>query len=249
MKLSTLQISVGLSLLTHGVIFSAFTFIQSGSGNSSQTGAAPISFVIISEPVSADANTSNPETIVDPRQTARSSSVLSSDEPIAPPAASEPVIPPRLPEVASENQGPEPAPSSNDNLLEEVSSSDSSAAEKSSALPNTISAPQASPPTRERGFPGASFGPAYLYNPAPRYPAKARAHNEQGTVTISVRLNSEGLPEEVAIHETSGFEALDRAALDAVRNWRFAAARRKSQPVETRVEIPIEFKLARTKGL
>lgn len=245
MKLSSLQISLGLSLLAHGVIFSAFSFIQFGSGNSSQTSAVPISFVLISEPVSTDANTSNPKTIPKPHATAPTSSVLSSDEPT--PSESQPVTPSPLPEVVSEDQTPQRVPSFVDDPSEEQVSS-SSVAEDSGALPNSSSAPQAAPPTSALvASPGDSSSPAYLFNPLPRYPAKARARDEQGTVIIVLRVNTEGLPEDVGVRETSGFDVLDRAALNAVKTWRFTPARTESRRVETRVEIPIEFKLARTK--
>src|ERR1043165_6039850 len=102
MKLSTLQISLGLSLLTHGVIFSAISFIQSGAGTCSQTDASPISFALVADAASTDAKKSSFDSILEPPAPAPPSA-SNSNESIAPPAESEPVVPTPSPEVASEN--------------------------------------------------------------------------------------------------------------------------------------------------
>jgi TonB family protein len=41
----------------------------------------------------------------------------------------------------------------------------------------------------------------------------------------------------------SGARELDRAAVEAVRRWRFAPATRGGQPVEGSVQVPITFNL------
>lgn len=88
-----------------------------------------------------------------------------------------------------------------------------------------------------------SFNAAYLRNPAPRYPLVARRNGEQGTVTLRVLVNRDGLPASVDIERTSGFPPLDNAAREAVRSWRFAPARRGAQAVEAWVLVPIVFRL------
>lgn len=55
----------------------------------------------------------------------------------------------------------------------------------------------------------------------PRYPLGSRLRGEQGTVLIRVRLGGDGFTEEAELVESSGFKALDRAALNAVRKARF----------------------------
>lgn len=87
------------------------------------------------------------------------------------------------------------------------------------------------------------FNAAYLRNPPPRYPVSARRNGEQGTVTLRVLVDREGLPANVAIEKTSGYAPLDNAAREAVRNWRFAPARRGSQAVEAWVLVPVVFRL------
>jgi periplasmic protein TonB len=88
-----------------------------------------------------------------------------------------------------------------------------------------------------------SFNAAYLRNPPPRYPVSARRNGEQGTVTLRVFVTREGVPATVTLHTTSGSSALDQAAVEAVKGWRFMPARQGSEPVEAWVLVPIVFKL------
>lgn len=87
------------------------------------------------------------------------------------------------------------------------------------------------------------FDLAYLRNPAPPYPPLSRRLHEQGRVLLRVRVSADGEAREVRIESSSGSERLDRAALDAVRRWRFSPARRGSEPVEGMALVPIDFAL------
>lgn len=87
------------------------------------------------------------------------------------------------------------------------------------------------------------FNAAYLRNPPPRYPLAARRNGEQGTVTLRVLVDREGMPASVAVEKTSGYAPLDNAAREAVRSWRFAPARRGNQAVEAWVLVPVVFRL------
>jgi len=51
------------------------------------------------------------------------------------------------------------------------------------------------------------------------------------------------VPINVTVAASSQSRDLDRAALDAVRRWRFRPAQRDGQPVAGTVVVPIEFKL------
>lgn len=123
--------------------------------------------------------------------------------------------------------------------------------------PRTASAPQgkAGPPPQITRAPSPAdapaatpvvppnFNAAYLRNPPPRYPVSARRNGEQGTVTLKILVTRDGLPASITVQATSGYTTLDQAALEAVRGWRFAPARRGTQPVEAWVLVPIVFKL------
>lgn len=89
----------------------------------------------------------------------------------------------------------------------------------------------------------ARFDADYLNNPAPPYPPLSRRMREEGKVMLKVLVSAAGLPERIELARSSGSERLDRAAEDAVRRWKFVAARQGEQPVESWVLVPIIFKL------
>lgn len=55
----------------------------------------------------------------------------------------------------------------------------------------------------------------------PHYPLGARIRGEEGVVTVKVVVNAHGRAEKTEVTQSSRFPALDRAALDAVREARF----------------------------
>jgi periplasmic protein TonB len=87
------------------------------------------------------------------------------------------------------------------------------------------------------------YSPAgYRDNPTPEYPSLAKRLKQQGTAVLRVWVNALGSPEQVKLRETSGSRILDQAALEAVRQWRFAPARRGANPVSSWVEVPVSFR-------
>lgn len=58
----------------------------------------------------------------------------------------------------------------------------------------------------------------------PRYPIDSRRAREQGTVLLNVTVGSDGRVVEISVARSSGYDRLDRAALSAVKHWRWAAS-------------------------
>jgi protein TonB len=85
--------------------------------------------------------------------------------------------------------------------------------------------------------------PRYKRSPQPAYPLEARRRRQQGTVLLAVQVDATGRPESVAVATSSGFAALDAAAVAAVKGWEFEPARRDGEAVDSRVEVPIRFEL------
>jgi protein TonB len=86
--------------------------------------------------------------------------------------------------------------------------------------------------------------PAFRLPPEqPRYPAQARRRNQQGVVLLEVRLDARGAQREIRLLRSSGFPSLDRAALEAVAEWRFHPEVINGRGVPSRVQIPVEFAL------
>jgi TonB family protein len=88
------------------------------------------------------------------------------------------------------------------------------------------------------------LGVSYDYNPRPEYPYIARRDGREGTVVLRVLVDEEGRSKSLEVNRSSGFEALDKAAMETVRRWRFHPARYGDRRVEAWVNIPIVFRLA-----
>jgi periplasmic protein TonB len=84
---------------------------------------------------------------------------------------------------------------------------------------------------------------SYRETPKPLYPERARKEGQQGRVLLRVLVDQEGRSKTVEISGSSGSETLDRAAVEAIRLWRFSPARYGDKPVESWVRIPIDFRL------
>jgi periplasmic protein TonB len=82
-----------------------------------------------------------------------------------------------------------------------------------------------------------------LDNPAPVMPPLSIKAGEQGRVLLKVQVEANGTPSRVDIHKSSGFERLDRAALNAVLRWKFAPAKLGSVAVAASVMVPIDFSI------
>jgi len=63
-------------------------------------------------------------------------------------------------------------------------------------------------------------------------------------VVLRVDVDATGRPYNVAVIERSGSRDLDRAATDAVRQWRFTPAMSNGQPAPGTIEVPFDFKPA-----
>jgi len=79
--------------------------------------------------------------------------------------------------------------------------------------------------------------------PKPKYPDTARRDGKEGRVLLRVLVNEEGRTASVQVNRSSGAEALDQAAVAAIKRWRFSPARYGEKPVESWVRIPIDFRL------
>jgi protein TonB len=64
---------------------------------------------------------------------------------------------------------------------------------------------------------------------------------ESGTVLLRVHVGADGIPMAIDLVQSSRSRALDHAATDAVRRWRFRPAQRNGRPVDGVVQVPISF--------
>jgi len=83
----------------------------------------------------------------------------------------------------------------------------------------------------------------YRETPKPAYPEVARREGREGHVLLRVLIDDQGKTRSVEINRSSGSDALDQAATDAIKLWRFHPARAGDKPIASWVSIPIEFRL------
>lgn len=159
-----------------------------------------------------------------------------------------------LPEPAAANQGASgmQAPSADAQAQADAGTSGASAfpapvvenaPERSSGetAPPVASAPAAPAPPQNRATPLPIDG----QSPPPTYPPSALRKGETGTVMVRIQVDAQGNPGGVALIRRSGSRDLDRAAMEAVRKWKFQPAIDDGQPVAGAVDIPVEFNLER----
>ena len=76
---------------------------------------------------------------------------------------------------------------------------------------------------------------------APLYPAESKRKGEEGTVHLLALIGAEGRADEVVLAKSSGFPALDDAAIEAVRQWRFRPTAQNPVPAGTWRDVPVNF--------
>lgn len=60
---------------------------------------------------------------------------------------------------------------------------------------------------------------------------------------LRVRVSQESVATPMELEHSSGSKALDAAALETVKSWRFSPARRAGDPVAAWVIVPVVFRL------
>lgn len=64
-----------------------------------------------------------------------------------------------------------------------------------------------------------------VYAPRPLYPPIERRQGREGRVMLALFVDDSGRVSQAGVRESSGSEAFDQAALNAVKRWRFTPAR------------------------
>lgn len=85
----------------------------------------------------------------------------------------------------------------------------------------TVAAPAVAP-AASTTLEGGDLSSKVLSAKPPVYPVDARRAHEQGTVKLLVLVGSDGKVSDIKVAASSGSDRLDRAALQAVRRWRWS---------------------------
>jgi protein TonB len=178
--------------------------------------------------------------------------------PLPPAALAAPILPPPLveetpPQVAEAPPMPEQAPE-----LEQPQQVAEAPRPPERRTPPRQSPPQTAAPqpvrlnaalrgTESFTLEGRTAPPVALdgvRNRGPSFPEASRRRGEEGVVRVELFVDPTGRVADVRILESSGFSALDAAAVQAVREWRFRPAQRAGLPVAGSITTAVHFRLA-----
>jgi periplasmic protein TonB len=103
--------------------------------------------------------------------------------------------------------------------------------------------PPPKPTTPQRIRVGGQVEQAKLiYKPTPEYPPLAKMARIQGSVKLEAIISKDGTIQDLKV--LSGHPLLVKAALDAVKQWRYQPTLLNGEPVEVITEIDVNFTLA-----
>ncbi len=83
--------------------------------------------------------------------------------------------------------------------------------------------------------------PMAVETPPPAYPEELACAGVSGQVGIILNIGADGMPKDVRVEDGSGHPELDKAAVDAVKGWKFQAGTSRGKPAETPLRVPITF--------
>ena len=153
------------------------------------------------------------------------------EAPIAAPPAPRPK--PRIAEKKAKTPLPEPVKEAENVLPEKVEP------------PAPLAASEPAPAPRAETQAVLSAGSLQIsHRVLPSYPMMARRHGLEGTVVLRLRVTEKGNVGELVVETPSGCADLDKAAIEAVRKWRFVPATRGGVAVAVWVRQPVTFRLA-----
>lgn len=155
-------------------------------------------------------------------------------EPVKQPRKAAPARPAAHRPVPVPAPAPEPEPPSGVEVMMPPPPAVAAAAAPAAA---PVSAPAAAPAKVELPSSAAD----YLQNPAPAYPPISKRLGEQGKVLVRVLIGPDGAPQKAELKRSSGFDRLDRAALDYVMKCRYVPGKVGGVPQAMWHEAPVNF--------
>ena len=184
--------------------------------------------------------------------------MISQSEPPPPPPVVKPVEPPKPPPPAAKIPPPQQPvmtpPPSPPPVAPAAAAPEPAPVLAAPATPATVvNTPAPAPvaaPTPPASVPAASAKVElphtkadYLHNPPPDYPRMSVRLGEQGQVMVKVLIGADGVPQKAELQNSSGFERLDKAALDAAMRWRYVPGKRGGVAETMWYLLPMTFNL------
>ncbi len=268
MRRKTLIPWVLVSLIVHLALLSKPSSSPAPSGSGPRVldvGLVPLPPAV---PSGAKPALANPKEVMAPASRSPKAEPVATSAPLSREKSAPPPAKPVNPETAEEKPPlvSEPAPRrpkpAEPGSVPEADSNSSRQPAKTASLPATLpplnvdspgfSGPGSDSPSMANPGPEArpaqataATPPAYLRTPQPPYPRLARTRRWEGEVLVRVEVGSSGRVQRVLLERSSGYEVLDRSALEGIRAWTFRPARRNGVAIEGEVVVPIRFELQR----
>ena len=180
---------------------------------------------------------------------------ISQAEPPPPPKPPEPVKPPEPPKLTPPPKTPQPVltppptpqPPAPATPEPPAVLAAPTAAVTAPVVPAAAPAPPPPAPPPPPAAPAKVELPSskadYLHNPPPDYPRMSKRLGEQGKVVLKVLIGTDGAPQKVELVTSSGFERLDKSAMDAAMRWRYVPGKRGGVAEAMWYQVPIQFTL------
>ncbi|HET6176576.1 MAG TPA: energy transducer TonB [Candidatus Sulfotelmatobacter sp.] len=87
-----------------------------------------------------------------------------------------------------------------------------------------------------------AIAPKAIYSPEPEFSEEARKTKEQGLVTLSLTVGTDGKPRNVKVFCSCAPDLNDQA-INAVQNWRFEPGTKDGKPVMVEIGVEVQFHL------
>lgn len=81
----------------------------------------------------------------------------------------------------------------------------------------------------------------YAHTTPPEYPRRAIDRGQQGIVVVKALISKDGNPAKVTVYTSSGYDLLDRSALDAVKEWSFKPSALADNQISSWILVPVKF--------
>ena len=99
------------------------------------------------------------------------------------------------------------------------------------------------PPAARAVVPGTPIKPISMPDVHDYYPEQARRDGQEGRAQVKVCVGANGKIESAETASTSGFPALDEAAVKVAKAARFKPATSEGKPIESCATLPVKFEL------
>lgn len=147
---------------------------------------------------------------------------------------------PALPRPAPADARPAPNAPVTVPEAQRTAPTNASVAEPRPAAPGAAQASVSGPPAKVE-LPSSDA--SYLQNPPLVYPPISKRLGEEGKVIVRVLIGADGVPRKAELKRTSGFDRLDRSALEYVMQCRYLPGKVDGVPQVMWYDAPVSFVL------